>query len=123
MKRDNWPVEDYGIRPADKPTECFYCHEPKGGVHKLDCVIRQRTVVVELKMELVVTEPESFDPDSIEFGFNESSSCQSNIVTNRLGELVDRLGCVCGLIEVKFLREATPEDEKRQKLFVKEIPS
>ena len=116
MKRGNWPVEDYGIRPAGKPTECFYCHEPKGGVHKPDCVIRQRKVVVRLEMELVVTKPESFAPDLIEFGFNESSSCQSNII-DRLRELDERLDtageCPCELIEVKYLREATPKDEER----------
>jgi len=126
MKRDNWPVENHGIRPAGKPTECFYCHEPKGGTHKPDCVIRSRTVVVELRIELVVTEPESFDPSLIEFGFNESSSCQTNIIS-KLAEMVERLDdageCPCGLIEVKYLREATEEDEERQKLFVAELPS
>lgn len=126
MKRDNWPVEDYGIRPAGKPDECFYCHEPKGGVHKPDCVIRQRTVVVRLEMELVIAAPESFGPDLIEFGFNESSSCQSNIIDllRELDERLDKAGkCPCGLINVTYLREATQEDEEQQKLFVEESPS
>ena len=27
MKRNNWPVEEYGIRPAGDPNKCFYCGE------------------------------------------------------------------------------------------------
>lgn len=122
MKRANWPVEDYGIRPAGKPNECFYCHEPKGGTHKQNCVIRHRTVVVEVRMELVIDKPENWSPEDIEFFFNESSSCQSNII-DRLVELRDRLGCLCGLIDTTYLREAKPEDEEDQKLFVKDVPS
>src|SRR4051794_13783692 len=122
MKRDNWPVEEHGIRPAGKPDECFYCHEPKGGVHKPSCVIRKRTVVVELRMELVLSEPEHWAPEDIEFFFSESSSCQSNIV-NRLEALRARLGCICGLVDVTYVREAKEEDEQLQKLFVADEPS
>lgn len=122
MKRANWPVGAYGIRPAGKPTECFYCHEPKGGTHKPDCVIRQRTVVVEVRLELVLSEPEGWSQEDIESHFNASSSCQSNIA-GYIEQLRDRIGCLCGLADVSFLREATADDEKRQLLFVERIPS
>jgi hypothetical protein len=126
MKRDRWPVENFGIRPAGKPDECFYCQEPIGGVHKQECVIRERTVVVELRMELVITKPEDWDADMIEYHLNDSSSCQTNIIS-QLAELVERLKdagkCPCGLIEAIYLREATKEDEQQQKLFVADLPS
>lgn len=126
MKRSNWPVEDYGIRPAGKPTECFYCREPKGGTHKPDCVIRQRTVVVEVAIQMVVSEPENWSAADIEFHFNESSSCQSNII-RQIAELAERLdnaeSCPCGMIKVKYLREATADDEEDQKLFIAGVRS
>ena len=126
MKRTNWPVEEFGIRPAGKPTECFYCNEPKGGTHKPDCVIRERTVVVEVTIQMVVSKPENWSPDEIEFHFNESSSCLSNPV-EQLVDLNERMieagDCLCGMIDVKYLREATASDENKQKLFVKDIPS
>lgn len=121
MRRAAWPVEDSDSRPAGKPGECFYCKVPTGGTHGPDCVLRTRTVVVELKIGLVMTMPESFDAGRIEFLLNESSSCQSNIL-NDLAALDGRIDCPCGLIAATYLREATEEDEERQRLFASPRP-
>lgn len=127
MKRDNWPVEDEGIRPAGESDRCFYCHEPKGGIHKPDCVVRQRTVVIKVSIDLVVTTTEDWGKELIEFKYNDGIYCMSNIVDNIVA-LRDRQreqdnGCLCDLAEVKFIREASREDEGRQLLFIKELPS
>jgi hypothetical protein len=126
MKRDNWPVEDYGIRPAGKSDECFYCGVKKGGVHKPECMIRERTIVVNVTIEMVVAVPENWSDASVEFSFNESSSCQSNIV-ERISDLAERReqngSCMCGLIAVEYVGEADEKAEQEHLLFVKDLPS
>ncbi len=40
-KTFGWPKvlpNDYGIRPAGKPDECFYCYQRVGQAHRSDCV-------------------------------------------------------------------------------------
>jgi hypothetical protein len=79
MNRDNWPVEKFGIRPAGKPDECFYCRQKSGDQHAPECVIRERTVLVDVIIQMVMTVPEKWTPDTIEFSLNESSSCANNM--------------------------------------------
>lgn len=119
MNRKSWIVGKHAIRPAGKPDECFYCHSKLGDEHKHNCVIRKKTVVVKLEIELVRTVPEDWDKQFIEFYLNDSSSCQSNLL-GELKELSERLPneCVCGKIKGSFVREATAMDEKDQQLFI-----
>lgn len=123
MLRGNWLVGDYGIRPAGKPDECFYCGAKIATEHRMECVIRDKTVVVKVEMELVVKVPEDWDQNNIEFKYNDSSSCQDNII-QEINSMVERMNndasCSCGLINVKYLREATEEDESRQKMFIRD---
>ena len=105
------PTKDSGVRPAGKPDECFYCHEPVGS-HKPDCVIPARTVVIELKTWLVVTVPQSWDVDMINFYYNESSHCIGTEIA-QIAEEEERLPgrcCTCFRTEAQFLREATEKD-------------
>lgn len=111
MKRTNWTVDEYTIRPAGKQDECFYCHAKVGEQHKEDCVIRCRTVNVDFTIHAVMRVPEHWSEDDINFKFNESSWCASNFI----GDLVYReeeLGkCPCFITEAKYVGEATKEDE------------
>ena len=111
MKRTNWTVGEYAIRPARKQDECFYCHAKVGEQHKEDCVIRCRTVNVDFTIHAVMRVPEHWSEDDINFKFNESSWCTSNFI----GDLVYReeeLGkCPCFITEAKYVGEATKEDE------------
>jgi len=127
VRREHWPVGEYGIRPAGKPTHCFYCGEPKGGSHAVGCVIRSRTVVVDIAFTLTMEMPEDWTEEQIAFKLNESSSCASNIV-DLLAERSERADagqcdCLCDQTEATFLREATAEDEARDALFVAKLPS
>lgn len=126
MKRENWPVGDYGIRPAGKPDECFYCNVKRGEQHKAGCVIRCQTVVVRMTVEYVVDIPESWGAENLEFQRNEGSWCSDNGV-RELQSLMDRVdaagGCLCPMIEYAFVREATAEDEKQSRLFCETLPS
>lgn len=122
MIRKDWTVEDYGIRPAGPDDRCFYCDRPRGATHKPNCVIRSRTVVVRMQVDLVVAVPEGWDEQMINFHRNESSWCASNVI-EELNELVERTGgCLCRFSEFTYLREADDNDEYNQNLFVKNLP-
>lgn len=123
MKRTDWAVREYGIRPAGKPDRCFYCGSLSGEQHRHDCVIRSRTVVVRTIVEHTINVPESWTKELIEF--TEGSSCSDNLIAN-LSSLLERLkdhSCTCGMVSVEYVREATSEDEEASRLFVNELPS
>ena len=122
MKRENWEVKDYGIRPAGSPNHCFYCNAKKGGIHKKDCVIRSRTIVMEMKIEIVMEVPESWDEEMCNFHKNQGSWCATNII-DTLKKINKVNGCLCSVSEFKYIREATDEDEKSQGVFVNKFPS
>lgn len=111
MKIKNWIVEDSDARPAGAPGECFYCRQPVGHEHKKGCVVRTRTVVMEVTITLVREVPEDWDTELIEFTWNEGSWCASNIVDDlaKIAENDDR--CLCGQFAARYVREATSEDE------------
>ncbi len=124
MKRTNWVVGDYGVRPAGKPNECFYCHAKVGEQHKEDCVIRCRTVNVDFTIHAVMRVPESWGEGDINFKFNESSWCVSNFIDDIVAR-EEKLGkCPCMITEAKYISEATEEDEEIYGLYkVKEFES
>lgn len=122
MKRENWKVKEYGIRPAGSPDHCFYCNAARGEIHALGCTIRSKTVVMEMKVEIVMVVPEIWDEQTCNFHKNESSWCATNIL-DILQVMDEKQGCLCGATEFKYLREATEEDEQRQGVFISEVPS
>lgn len=122
MKRDNWPVEEHGIRPAGHPNHCFYCQEPKGGEHDVECVIRERTVVIRMVVEYVIDVPEHWTPKDIEFHRNDGSWCADNAL-EELAELRGEDGCICSLARFEYVREATGEDEQESGVFVAKLPT
>jgi hypothetical protein len=56
--------------------------------------------------------PESWDEGDINFKFNDSSWCVSNVIEDivRREEILNR--CPCFITEAKYIGEATEEDEK-----------
>lgn len=98
-----------GPRPAGPPDHCFYCKVKVGDEHLPDCVMRLRTVRLRITAEYVVTRPESWSEEQIDFHENESSWCKGNALV----ELKKTGGeyCLCQFAEIEFVREATPEDE------------
>lgn len=119
MQRNDWPVSDHGIRPNGDPNKCFYCSAERGAQHRMGCVIRDRTVVVRTIVEHVITVPEDWTKDNIEF--TEGSSCSDNHL-ERLGEMTERLDtagkCTCGMLTIEYVREATKEDEEGSECYV-----
>ena len=123
MKKSDWTVtaDDEGIRPAGPKDECFYCQVKIGGQHGAECVIRKRTVIVELTIQVAVAVPEYWDDDAIEFRYNESSACKNGLIEDivRMQERMRTAGnCLCSAGEVTFVREADAEDEECYQTFV-----
>jgi len=120
MKRDDKTVGDFGVRPAGLPDRCFYCGELIGGQHKDDCVILQRSVVVEVKVTMVRMVPASWTQEQIDFHLG--NTCSDNLIRDaeQLRLRNDAVGCTCGMVEATYIREATAEDEDRSMLFVQD---
>ena len=110
MTRKDWTVGKYGVRPAGKPDECFYCGAKVGEQHKPNCVIRKKTIVTRMTIDFVDSVPENWDKDVIDFHYNDSSWCASNIL-NRLEER-SNFHCLCDVASFEYLRDATEEDEE-----------
>jgi hypothetical protein len=62
---------------------------------------------------MVMDVPESWDEGSINFRFNESSWCASNLL-DELQRREENTGmCLCMITDAKYIGEATEEDEER----------
>ena len=103
----NIETRETGERAA-KPGLCFYCDHAVGADHAPDCVVLQRTVVLEMKVRYVASVPRYWSKDDIEFHRNDGSFCLSNDLAQLCKE--DETGCLCDRAEVAFVREATKED-------------
>lgn len=93
---------------------CFYCGATVGNEHMPSCVCRQRTVIVRVTIDLLVSVPESWDVHSIEFHRNDSSRCAGG-TWNEIEEArkrMENVGCVCFCTEHEYVREATEDDER-----------
>ena len=110
MTRKDWTVGKYGVRPAGKPDECFYCGAKVGEQHKANCVIREKTIVTRMTIDFVDSVPESWDEDLIDFHYNDSSWCATNVL-HRLEER-SNFHCLCDVASFEYLRDATEEDEE-----------
>ncbi len=100
-----------GPRPAGRQDECFYCRHLIGGDHAPGCVCRQKTVMVNITVPVLVEVPEWFEGADIVKYFT-GTYCADNFLASIAHQAKTREGCLCGVAKVEFLREATEEDEK-----------
>jgi hypothetical protein len=103
-RKTDWPVTEDDVRPARPDGTCFYCEVPLGGQHDPECVCRERQVVIDMTIRLVVEVPEAWDRENIEFKYNDSSYCLSNLM-DTIEEADDR-GCLCHCAKVDYVGEA-----------------
>lgn len=114
MKQKTWVVQPDDRHGGD--VACFYCKALVGTEHNMGCVVRTRTVVIAVTIELIREIPEDWEPSMVDFHLNESSWCASNIVSD-LQQLVEDKKesgggrCLCSQFSGSFVREATAEDE------------
>lgn len=110
MKRDNWTVGEYSVRPAGKQDRCFYCGKLLGEQHDETCVIRGKTVVVDFTIRTVLDVPESWDEEQINFYYNDGSWCADNLL-NKLEYRSDNVRCLCDITNAEYVKDATDKDE------------
>lgn len=124
MKRKSWIVTSDDIRPAGPQDRCLYCKSRKGREHEAGCVTRKKTIVCEVKINLVRVLPEDWDEDMINFHMNESSWCFDNIaeeISDAVERTPDGTCLLCHVSEGGFVRDATEGDEERFQLFVEKL--
>lgn len=102
-----------GLNGSYVRDTCYHCGAAIGEAHKEGSVCRRRTVVVQLKTEVVIDVPEDWTSDHIYSWANEGSWCSGNILSTLDNQLNDD-GCLCSReTEITYLREATPTDHER----------
>lgn len=118
LKTETLVVKSDDSRPIGPAGHCTYCERPIGATHDRECVCREKTVVVDFTVRLVVRVPDSWRKGDVDFRYNDSSWCGSNLID--MLESVDRddpkdtsKACLCGRISAAFVREASEEDETR----------
>jgi len=123
MIRNDWTVTESSTRPAGEPDRCFYCGRLLGEQHKDDCVIRSKTVVVNFTVRTVLSVPEHWDNEQVNFHYNDGTWCADNLISE-LSRRSEDVRCVCDITEAKSLGDAMQKDEEDYGLtFVKECES
>jgi len=100
-----WPLVvegDDGIRPAGPKDACFYCGQKIGTPHGKECVIVTKIVKIRFCIEIPVQVPHSWDQRMIDFRYNESSWCASNLIED-LKDFDEKHGCLCPVTEAKYI--------------------
>ena len=113
LTQTNPVTPENGPRPAGRPDHCFYCGMPVGAEHKPNCACRKKAVMVEMTITFPCVVPQHWDAEINESHMNESSSCQDNLVDFYLDRYRRACGedfCLCGLVNARQLRDATPDD-------------
>jgi hypothetical protein len=105
-------VNDYGIRTAGNPDECFYCHQKVGTLHKEDCVILQKKVKVRYIFDIEIEVPFSWDKEMIEFHSNEGSWCSDNSI-QELKTFAKEKGCLCEYHKCEVLEMKVQEPYRK----------
>jgi len=93
-------VTEEAMRPASDKRECFYCNQPIGEIHKLDCVLINKKVKIRMIVEYEASVPASWDKNQIEFHRNDGTWCANNAI-----EEFDRedVSCMCGNAEFEYI--------------------
>lgn len=121
-------VNDFGIRPAGKPDECFYCFQKVGMPHGQQCVMLQKQVLFDCIFETDIGvlrarwkcwEPYDWDAGMSEFHKRGSTWCASNVKdewenfefydypsivkdpANYIDAVIESHACICQIFRVK----------------------
>ena len=71
---------------------------------------KRKLVRMKWTIELPMDVPEDWDEELINFHFNESSWCCSNLIDD-LEKYDKKFGCICGICKAEFLEEITNKVE------------
>ena len=76
----DFTVTEKSMRPASIDRTCFYCGQPIGDKHLSDCVLVVKRVKIRFTVEYEVEVPSGWDRDMVNFRYNESTWCPSNVI-------------------------------------------
>ena len=96
-KLSEFIVTARAMRPNSQDDTCFYCRQPLGDKHKLECVLINKIVTIQAEYEIEV--PASWDEEGIEMHRNASSWCANNMIAELEKIQTDRCSCLCGLVK------------------------
>lgn len=100
---------DYGIRPAGKPDECFYCRSKVGEPHKFDCVTVCKMVKLRATIDYEYPIPISWDKNRIENHYNLGTWCANNLIEDLKDyiEYIDEKdgSCLCYRSKVEVIED------------------
>ena len=102
-----------GPRPFGSPDKCFYCGQPVGTEHKDGCVCREKLIMLRITMTIPVVVPASWDNETIDFKYNDSSWCGDNIIDDLqryYSARTDEAPCLCGSATFEYVRDADADD-------------
>jgi hypothetical protein len=107
MNQDNtkYIVSRDAMRPASLEEMCFYCHQPIGQEHKESCVLIKKKVKVRMTVEYIISVPNEWDKDQIEFHRNDSTWCADNAIKEL--EEFSKGGCLCQYTNFEYLGDET----------------
>lgn len=81
---------DYGIRPAGKKDECFYCQRKVGEPHGGECVVVVRKIAIEFTFDLqergkwtalfCLERPYFWKEERCDFWANDGTWCTDNLL-------------------------------------------
>lgn len=100
---------DYGIRPAGKPDECFYCHSKVGEPHKFNCVTVCKMVKLRATIDYEYPIPISWDKNRIENHYNLGTWCANNLIED-LKDYIEYIdvkdgSCLCYRSKVEVIED------------------
>lgn len=94
---------DYGIRPAGKPDQCFYCYSKIGQPHRADCVVVTKRVKIKATITIDIEVPHDWDKKMIEFHRNDGTWCSSNFANDVERYKASTGSCMCQETKIEFV--------------------
>jgi len=100
-------VTEKAMRPASPERCCFYCHQAVRDIHKDDCILVKKKVMVEMRVQYEIEMPADWLAFDIEFNRNDGTWCADNAV-DELQAIIDRdEGCLCNRTEFRHIKDTS----------------
>jgi hypothetical protein len=94
MKKQTFTVTRKAMRPMSKKCECFYCDQPIGAMHKDDCTLIRKRVMIRMVVEYPIDVPRHWTKEMVEHHRNGSTWCADNAL-DELHKECKVSGCLC----------------------------
>src|SRR5437016_5052286 len=113
MRKPNREVTPDDVTARSSDGTCFYCSATLGREHNKGCVVHTRTVIVEVTLRFLREVPDDWSEDQIEQHRNLSGHTDGDDCAVCAFNTLNTLSGPMFLRDLRFVREATAEDEKK----------